>query len=146
MRNEEPGPNNNEAAPARRFEDLPPAAQRALKEAELKPPPPVVPLPPEPGPGPGPQPPEPQPGGGDTPEPDVDTTRTLTLSGTVPADSWNRVGTKLIPKLRSGDGLTIEVTMRVTVDGANAQTLQMEIKQVLEDLGIGGSFHISERR
>ena len=36
MRNEEPGPNNNEAAPARRFEDLPPAAQRALKEAEAR--------------------------------------------------------------------------------------------------------------
>jgi len=123
---------------------------RALKEAELKSPPPVVPLPPEPGPGPGPQPPEPQPGGGDPPppvEPDpvVATTRTLTLSGTVPADSWNRVGTKLIPKLRSGDGLTIEVTMRVTVDGPNAQTLQMEIRQVLDDLGIGGSFSIDTK-
>ena len=36
MRNEEPGPDNNEAAPERRFEDLPPAAQRALKEAEAR--------------------------------------------------------------------------------------------------------------
>ena len=34
MRNEEPGPDDSEAAPERRFEDLPPAAQRALKEAE----------------------------------------------------------------------------------------------------------------
>ena len=36
MRNEEPGPDDSEAAPARRFEDLPPAAQRALKEAEAR--------------------------------------------------------------------------------------------------------------
>ena len=38
MRNEEPGPDDSEteAAPARRFEDLPSAAQRALKEAEAR--------------------------------------------------------------------------------------------------------------
>ena len=36
MRNEEPGPDDSEAAPERRFEDLPPAAQRALKEAEAR--------------------------------------------------------------------------------------------------------------
>ena len=36
MRNEEPGPDDSEATPARRFEDLPPAAQRALKEAEAR--------------------------------------------------------------------------------------------------------------
>ena len=36
MRNEEPGPDDSEAAPVRRFEDLPPAAQRALKEAEAR--------------------------------------------------------------------------------------------------------------
>jgi hypothetical protein len=45
---------------------------------------------PEPGPRPGPG-----------PEPTV-STRTLRLVGTVPPEMWNRLGTKILPKLRSG--------------------------------------------
>lgn len=119
---------------------------RALKEAALQPAPPAAP-PPVIVPKPESPPHVPRPNGGDSPlpgesEPETVTTRTLTVSGAVPADSWNRVGTKLIPKLRSGNGLAIDVTMRVTVDAAQAQTLHMEIRQVLDDLGIGSGLQV----
>ena len=66
--------------------------------------------------------PEPQPSGTEpTPQPEPDPTpgsgertATLRLSGTVPPEIWNRLGTKVLPKLRSGS----------------------ELKQVLDDLGL----------
>lgn len=36
-------------------------------------------------------------------------TRTLKVAGRIPADTWNRVGARLIPKLRSGQELELHV-------------------------------------
>src|SRR6266852_5896508 len=36
------------------------------------------------------------------------------LSGEVPPEQWNRIGTKLIPKLRSASNLRVEVNVSVT--------------------------------
>ena len=42
------------------------------------------------------------------PKPGIQT-RTLHLIGTVPPEIWNRLGTKIIPKLKSGADLKIGV-------------------------------------
>src|SRR3990172_12122994 len=67
--------------------------------------------PPESVPGPSPQPgpepitaPEPSLAPGPEPAPDA-TTKTLRLVGTVPPEVWNRLGTKILPKLRTGSDL-----------------------------------------
>jgi hypothetical protein len=107
---------------------------RALK-ASLEPgegiylPPEPEPLPtPPPGPGPTPQPqPEPAPVGG---------TRTFHISGEVPPEIWNRLGTKIIPKLRSGTGLKIKVSFTVTIDEQHASNYQADLKQIITDLGL----------
>jgi len=53
----------------------------------------------EPTPGPSPEPePEPTPSAG---------TRTFRISGDVPPEIWNRLGTKVLPKSRGGSGLKI---------------------------------------
>jgi hypothetical protein len=54
----------------------------------------------------------------------------------VPAEVWNRIGTKLIPKLRSGAELKIGVEFSINLDGKMAQNLEAEIRQILEDLGL----------
>jgi hypothetical protein len=63
------------------------------------------------------------------------TTR-LVLSGDIPSEVWNRLGAKLLPKLRSGEALQIEVRFGVTVKSEVAAHLEAELRQVLQDLGL----------
>jgi hypothetical protein len=61
---------------------------------------------------------------------------TLRLEGQVPPELWNRLGTKLIPKLKSGEALSLTVGASVTVPGDRATTLLKEVRQILADLGL----------
>ena len=63
-------------------------------------------------------------------------TVTLNLRGTIPPEMWNRLGTKLIPKLRSGTELKAEVNFSVSLDGKAVANFESELRQILEDLGI----------
>lgn len=66
--------------------------------------------------------------------------RTLHLAGTMPPEVWNRLGTRIIPKLRQSPELQIQVEFRVQVDDAAAGDLKAELQQILEDLGLHQSF------
>ena len=92
------------------------------------PPPPTPPDPPDPEPDPDPE-PEPPPGVAKT---------MLRLSGTVPPEVWNRLGMKVVPKLRSGGDLTIDVEFSVSVGSHLAQNMEADLKQILDDLGLAG--------
>ena len=61
---------------------------------------------------------------------------TLRLKGTVPPEVWNRLGTRILPKLRSGEDLSVGVEFLVSVDKGLAQGFQLELEQALADLGI----------
>jgi hypothetical protein len=61
---------------------------------------------------------------------------TLRLSGTLPPEVWNRLGTKLITKLRSGNDLRVEVGFSVSIDAQLASGFESELRQILEDLGL----------
>jgi hypothetical protein len=63
-------------------------------------------------------------------------TRTLRLVGTIPPELWNRLGTKLIPKLRSGTGLTARVEFSVAFDSSQSHSIESELRQILDDLGL----------
>jgi hypothetical protein len=39
----------------------------------------------------------------------------IRLSGSIPPEIWNRVGNKLIPKLRTGESLEVSVGLTVKV-------------------------------
>ena len=100
--------------------------------------------PPEPGPEPEPEPaPDPEPKPGPGPEP-VPSKRALRIHGEVPAELWNRLGTKLLPRLRSGDDLKVGIDLRVTVDGAAFGHLIGDLRQILEDLGISDKVEIGD--
>jgi hypothetical protein len=77
-----------------------------------------------PGPGPGP--------GAETEE----EARTIRIKGTVPPELWNRMGTKILPKLRSGIELTVGVEFTVKARGAAASSLENDLRQILADLGL----------
>ena len=63
-------------------------------------------------------------------------TRILRISGSVPPEVWNRLGTRLIPKLKSGSDLELGINARLTVDASSAPSLQKELEQALADLGL----------
>ncbi|MBW2094826.1 MAG: AAA family ATPase, partial [Deltaproteobacteria bacterium] len=88
----------------------------------------------EPTPGPTPEPePEPTPGAG---------TRTFRISGEVPPEIWNRLGTKVLPKLRGGSDLKIGVEFSVTIDNAFVTSFESDLRQILEDLSLSDKVKI----
>lgn len=105
---------------------------------------------PEPVPGGVPEPgltPDPVP----TPEPGTEreqqpatgaAKRTFRISGDVPPEIWNRLGTKVLPKLRSGSGLKIGIEFSVTVEGQLARSFENDLMQILEDLGLTGRVQV----
>jgi len=106
--------------------------------------------PPEPVPGPSPQPgpgpiaaPEPSPAPGPVPALGA-TTKTLRLVGTVPPEVWNRLGTKILPKLRSGSDLRIGLEFTVTVKADTAGSLAAELQQILLELGLDEAVRVEE--
>jgi Protein of unknown function (DUF499) len=73
------------------------------------------------------------------PEPEAvagDQRTTLRLVGTVPPEVWNRLGTKLIPKLSSGNGLSVGIDLSVRVAVPFAKNMEAELRQILDDLGL----------
>ncbi len=101
---------------------------------------------PEPGPqpeppfepGPEPRPPEPQP---PVPGP---MTKTVRVVGTIPPELWNRLGTKIIPKLRSGSNLSVGIDFSIDIDATQAKGIEGDLRQILEDLGLKDKVRIEE--
>ena len=88
---------------------------------------------------------EPDPGQGPGPVPTPGTQKTrLRLAGAVPPEVWNRLGTKVLPKLRSGDDLSIGIEFSVSVGSHLAQNLETELRQILNDLGLGEKVRIEK--
>lgn len=69
-------------------------------------------------------------------------TRIFHIAGDVPPEIWNRLGTKVLPKLRNGSDLKIGIEFSVTIDSQLAAGFENELKQILEDLGIAGHVKI----
>ena len=80
-----------------------------------------------------------------TTETGTDTTQ-LRVQGTVPAELWNRLGTRLVPKLRSGAELKIGVDMSVTIRRDVVPTLKKDLESILADLGLKGRISVDQER
>jgi hypothetical protein len=64
------------------------------------------------------------------------------LTGSIPPESWNKVGTRLIPKLRAGNKLTVRVTFSVEIGAAEVTYLLRELEQILADLNLADKIKI----
>jgi hypothetical protein len=70
--------------------------------------------------------------------------KTLHLVGTVPPEVWNRLGTKILPKLRPGTNLRIDVGFTVTVKADTAANLTEELRLILQELGLSETVRVEE--
>jgi hypothetical protein len=68
--------------------------------------------------------------------------RALRLVGAVPPELWNRLGTRILPKLRGGSELRIGIDFSVIVTDGDVAALAAELRQILQDLGIGDSVRV----
>jgi hypothetical protein len=69
------------------------------------------------------------------------------LSGAVPTEAWNRLGMKVIPKLKSGGVQpTLSVEFEVELPADQAQALSAELREILIDLGLEHRMFIEEHR
>jgi hypothetical protein len=62
--------------------------------------------------------------------------RTIRLVGAIPSEVWNRLGTKVLPKLRSGVDLKVCIEFSVTVSSDMLPSFVAELQQILGDLGL----------
>ena len=81
-----------------------------------------------------------------TPDPDVESSkRKLRVKGEIPPESWNRLGTKLIAKLRSSsEGLKVEISLEANVEAAAAKSLVEDLRQALDDLSVSDRVEVVE--
>lgn len=96
--------------------------------------------PPEPKPpaSPQPVPVEPTPG---KPRP-AESVITLRVHGPVSPEVWNRLGVRLIPRLKSGQNLSLSFDAIVQAQGEMGRHLEQDIRQALSELGLGGSVSV----
>jgi len=69
-------------------------------------------------------------------------THTLQIRGQIPLELWNRLGTRILPKLRAGTDVRIGIDLSVTVTQDQAANLEKDIRQSLDDLGLGGNVSV----
>ncbi len=108
------------------------AAQLKAPEAAPTPSPKQVPLRPEPPRRPS-EPPE-------TPVSSLPVW--ITVSGTIPPEQWNRLGTRLLPKMRAAGEVSAAVRLEVEVDAGRATMLSTELHRVLDEIGLAGAVRI----
>jgi hypothetical protein len=71
------------------------------------------------------------------------TTKTVRIAGTVPPETWNRLGTKLLPKLRSGGAvLEVHLDLSTTVRADLAAGLTTEVRQILDEIGLADTVDV----
>ena len=107
--------------------------------------------PPEPEPTPSPEPdlppasaqePAPDPYGGQKPLLESQK-ETLRLTGTVPMESWNMVGRRILTKLHGEEGLNTGVNLSVSVDTDRLKSLEEEIRLALTELKLEGQVNMT---
>ena len=70
-------------------------------------------------------------------------TTTLRLTGSVPPESWNRLGASIISRMRAG-GKPMQATidLSVTMPSKDADTLERELRRQLTDLNLADSLRV----
>ena len=75
-----------------------------------------------------------------------ETTRTgparITIHGDVPPEQWNRLGTKLLPRLRAAGRVAASITLCCEIETAATTELTAELERTLQDLGLADQLQI----
>jgi hypothetical protein len=70
------------------------------------------------------------------PSTSVPSTSVVTVTGSIPPESWNRVGTRVLAKMRAGKEVKVNVEFSAMFDAAASQNIVGELNQALQELGV----------
>ena len=71
------------------------------------------------------------------------TTTTLRLAGSVPAESWNRLGATIVTRMRApGKPLRADIALSVTMPSKDAETLERDLRRQLADLNLEATLRV----
>ena len=80
-------------------------------------------------------------GGPDLPKPGSGPV-SVSVSGIIPPEQWNRLGTRLIPKMRAAGPMTATIRLESDVDPTRATALSTELQQVIDEIGLSASMRV----
>lgn len=86
--------------------------------------------------GPGPQPP---PG---VVVPDKKSKSMIRVTGIMPSETWNRFGTKVLPKLRQLHDIQIRIEISSRVDSTRARHTKSDLSKALDELDLSGQIRV----
>jgi hypothetical protein len=66
----------------------------------------------------------------------------VTVAGTIPPEQWNRLGTRLIPKMRAVGTVTATIRLDIEIDQTKSATLASELRQIIEETSLSGTVRI----
>ena len=73
----------------------------------------------------------------------IEGVRILNVTGAIPPELWNKVGIRIIPKLRSSQAEPLlAINFALEIKGEQAARLVRELKQAVDDLGLSGQVAI----
>ena len=64
------------------------------------------------------------------------------IHGQIPPEIWNRIGTRLLPKLRSSHDLKVGVTFELAADKQRTAALLADVEQAVNDLQLASHIHV----
>ena len=68
--------------------------------------------------------------------------KAISIAGKIPPDSWNRIGTKIIPKIRSVNNLQIGVDISFSINSNLSQGMESDLIQAIEDIGLSDDLKV----
>jgi hypothetical protein len=101
---------------------------------------------PEPEPTPPQRPTPPEEPNGPVEAPNPNRPALISVTGNIPSEQWNRLGTRLIPKMRAARTLTAAIRLETEVDPARTAALLAELQQIIDELGLSESVRIEGGR
>jgi hypothetical protein len=107
-----------------------------LKSPHITPVPPSEPEPPE------------TPATPDAPHPDDGSAGAnviISVAGSIPSEQWNRLGTRLLPKMRSAGTVTATIRLEIKLDKSKAPALSTELTQIVEENGLSATVRVDQR-
>jgi hypothetical protein len=66
----------------------------------------------------------------------------ISVTGNIPAEQWNRLGTRLIPKMRAAGTLTAAIRLETEVDPARIAALLTELQQIIDEIGLSATVRV----
>jgi hypothetical protein len=69
----------------------------------------------------------------------------ISIAGNVPPEQWNRLGTRLIPKMRATGSVTTMIRLESEIDRAREAVLSAELQQIIDEIGLSSAVRIDRR-